>query len=145
MLSGIRQFFEKNLKSHSPENPVTDELAIACLLAEVIFADNEFDEKEWHTFIARLKLSFEMSDSELNELAETAKNQVKQASDLFQFTHVVKAMEYDKRVQLIEGLWQIAYADGNLDPHEEHIIRRICELIGLGHSDFIKTKLAQAN
>jgi len=36
----------------------------------------------------------------------------------------------------------VAYADGILDKHEEHIVRRIADLIHLRHSDFIRSKLA---
>ncbi len=144
MLSGLKAFFEQNLKKQAELPQMTNELACACLLAEVIFADSEFDESEWQALLARLKLTFDLAEEDLLELAETAKYQVKNANDLYQFTRVVKEMDYDKRVHLIDGLWQVAFADGSLDPHEEHIIRRICELIGLNHSDFIKAKLAQS-
>lgn len=145
MLSGLKQFFEKNLSSQSEPEKMSDELAIACLLAEVIFADNEFDQQEWQTLLGRLKSSLDLSDEALSELADSAKEQVQQASDLYQFTSVVKAQAYEKRIDLLQGLWQVAYADGRIDPQEEHIIRRISELIGLTHRDFIQAKLSQAN
>ncbi|WAJ71341.1 TerB family tellurite resistance protein [Catenovulum adriaticum] len=144
MLSGLKQFFEKNLSKQNESKKMSDELAIACLLAEVIFADNEFDQQEWQTLLGRLKRSLDLSDEALNELADSAKEQVQQASDLYQFTSVVKALAYEKRIDLLQGLWHVAYADGKIDPHEEHIIRRISELIGLTHRDFIQAKLSQA-
>lgn len=144
MLSGIKQFFEKNLSKQTETQKMSDELAIACLLAEVIFSDNEFDQQEWQTLLGRLEKSLDLSEQDLIELADTAKAQVQQANDLYQFTRVVKELAYEKRVELLEGLWHVAYADGRIDPHEEHIIRRICELIGLTHRDFIQAKLTQA-
>lgn len=144
MLSGIKQFFEKNLSKQTETQKMSDELAIACLLAEVIFADNEFDQQEWQTLLGRLEKSLDLSEQDLIELADTAKAQVQQANDLYQFTRVVKELTYEKRVELLEGLWHVAYADGRIDPHEEHIIRRISELIGLTHRDFIQAKLSQA-
>jgi len=48
-------------------------------------------------------------------------------------------------VELIEKLWQVAFADHQLDKHEEHVIRRISDLIHVSHSDFMKTKLKVMN
>jgi uncharacterized tellurite resistance protein B-like protein len=39
-------------------------------------------------------------------------------------------------------LWELAYADGELDAHEEHRIRRLAGLLHVSHSEFIRTKLA---
>ena len=38
-------------------------------------------------------------------------------------------------------MWRIAYADGNVDKYEEHIIRKVSNLIYVSHSDFINSKL----
>ena len=38
-------------------------------------------------------------------------------------------------------MWKIAYADGNIDKDEEHIIRKVSNLIYVAHSDFIKAKI----
>ena len=48
-------------------------------------------------------------------------------------------------MELIKNMWEVAYADGNLDRYEEHLIRRVAELLYVSHSDFIKTKLAVKN
>ena len=39
-------------------------------------------------------------------------------------------------------LWQVAYADGELANIEEHIIRKIADLLHLRHSEYIATKIA---
>ena len=46
-----------------------------------------------------------------------------------------------ERIKLIESMWKIAYADGNIDKYEEHIIRKVSNLIYVAHSDFIKAKI----
>jgi uncharacterized tellurite resistance protein B-like protein len=38
-------------------------------------------------------------------------------------------------------LWQVAYADQRLDPHEELLLRQITDLLHLDHDDFIRVKL----
>lgn len=41
----------------------------------------------------------------------------------------------------MELLWRVAFADGRLDRYEEHLIRRIADLLHLPHRDFIRAKL----
>jgi uncharacterized tellurite resistance protein B-like protein len=38
-------------------------------------------------------------------------------------------------------MWRIAFSDKRLDKYEDHLIRKVSELIYVSHSDFIKTKL----
>jgi uncharacterized tellurite resistance protein B-like protein len=37
-------------------------------------------------------------------------------------------------------LWQVAYADGSLDPYEEALVRKIADLIYVPHREFIQAK-----
>ena len=47
-----------------------------------------------------------------------------------------------EKVDLFSCLWQVAYADGRIDKYEEHLLRRIADLLHISHRDFIRTKLA---
>ena len=38
------------------------------------------------------------------------------------------------------GSWKVAFADGNLDQHEQHLIKRIADLLYVRHSDVITSK-----
>jgi uncharacterized tellurite resistance protein B-like protein len=38
-------------------------------------------------------------------------------------------------------MWTVAYADGDLDKYEEHLIRQVAELTYVPHSDYIQCKL----
>lgn len=42
---------------------------------------------------------------------------------------------------MVELLWQVALADGELANIEEHIIRKIADLLHLNHTEYIQTKL----
>jgi len=41
----------------------------------------------------------------------------------------------------VESLWEVAYADQHLDRYEDHLVRKVADLIHVRHSDFIRTKL----
>ena len=76
-----------------------------------------------------------------DELLNTAKDTVHDANDLFQFTEVINAQySYEEKVSLIESLWKVAYSDQQLDKYEEHMVRRIADLLYVSHSDFIQTR-----
>jgi uncharacterized tellurite resistance protein B-like protein len=75
-------------------------------------------------------------------LIEEAKGKTASANDLHQFTsQIIKHYGTDERINIIKELWQVAMADGHIDPHEEHLIRRTAELIGVYHKEFIQAKI----
>lgn len=119
--------------SHSHEER---NLATIALLVEAAMMDENFDEAERAHIIALAKSRFELSDSEAQELLEAAQTKVADASQLFGFTRVVNArFEYDERVELMEMLWQVAYADGELHDYESNLMRRISGLIHVTDRD----------
>ena len=52
-------------------------------------------------------------------------------------------LDYDQKKEVLNSVWSIAFADGEMDKHEEHLIRRIADLLYLNHKDFINAKLNQ--
>ena len=141
----LKQFIKSLTATDKPENiPLSaDQLHLACaaLLLEVATIDQHLDERE----LAKLQLllieQFNLEKSDLDELMVNAKQQKDQSSSLYEFTHIVNTQcDYQAKMDLVEGLWKIAYADGNLDKYEEYMVRRISELIYVNHGDFIKTK-----
>ena len=83
-----------------------------------------------------------MSEEELGELVKLAESEANQATSLYEFTRLINdEYDYKEKVELIENMWKIAFSDEQLDKYEEHLIRKISDLIYVSHSDFIKTKL----
>jgi len=64
---------------------------------------------------------------------------------LYEFTTKLRELMPEERFQLIEAMWQVAYADGIIEPMEEAVIRQVAELIYLDHSEFIRAKLSAKN
>ena len=50
-------------------------------------------------------------------------------------------LDYDQKCVLIGAMWAIAHSDSHIDPHEDHIIRKISDLIYVSHRDFIDQKI----
>lgn len=140
VLKTIHDFFSQNI--NQPAAPNT-ELAVAALLTEVMMADGEIDQEELTKLSAFITQFLKISASEVKEIISLAQTENQATNDMFQFTHLINTeFSYEKKVALVKGLWQIAYADHQLDKYEEHTIRKISDLLYIRHSDYIKAKQA---
>ena len=149
MLSGIKAFFEEHiLVSDKPAGDKDHALRLAttALLIEMVRMDDRFHEAEQHKLMKEIKLRFKLSDLETEALVELASEELKNSTDYFQFTSLINQhFEYDEKLGIIESLWEVAYADEELDVDEEYLVRKISELIYVSHQDFISAKLRVKN
>lgn len=146
MIESIKSFFETKLTKKEEEAPSAGmnriDLACAALLVEVMNSDHELDDREHQEFMAVLQQSYDIEESDLEELTQLAKDEAFEATSLYEFTKLINDnYDYQQKVALIENMWRIAFSDERLDKYEDHLIRKVSELIYVSHSDFIKTKL----
>ncbi len=147
MIESIKSFFENKLtkkeKEEAPSSAMSRvDLTCAALLVEVMNSDHELDEREHQEFMAVLQQSYNIAESDLEELTQLAKDEAFEATSLYEFTKLINdSYDYEQKVGLIENMWRIAFSDKRLDKYEDHLIRKVSELIYVSHSDFIKTKL----
>jgi len=145
MLESIKQFItslqQDAIDSVDVLSSKQRELASAALLLEVATIDQHLDERELEKLQSLLESTFSLSAQEVKELTTLAQQESGDATSLYQFTqHINRHSSAEDKFQLVCGLWEVAYADGELDKYEEHIIRRIVDLIHVSHSDFIRAK-----
>ncbi|RLW56975.1 MAG: hypothetical protein B6D69_00780, partial [gamma proteobacterium symbiont of Stewartia floridana] len=78
---------------------------------------------------------------EAQTLMNLAEQEHRHSTDYFQFTTLInKNYSYEQKIRIIESLWQVAFADRQLHHYEEHVIRRLADLIHVSHGDFISAK-----
>ena len=140
-------FFKKIFQTEETEDPTVDDKtstkACIALLLETSMADEILDESELMALKNTLQKDFQINENEIDELIDLAKENVEDSNSLYEFTRDINDnLDAAERVKLIESMWKIAYADGNIDKYEEHIIRKVSNLIYVAHSDFIKAKLS---
>ena len=81
-------------------------------------------------------------ERDVDTLLSEAFDTVDVSNDLQRFTSAIhEQWSNEQKLELLISLWRIAYADNDLDKYEEHIIRRIADLLYISHSDFIKAKI----
>lgn len=144
MLVKIKEFFSVQLSIEENSDPQQQlQLAAAALLIELSRADYRRDREEQIAIETALKKSFSVTDEQLAALIELAEEENQQATSLYEFTKLVKDnYSAEQRFELVKMLWEVAIADGEISKYEDHLIRKIADLIYLPHSDFIRAKLA---
>ena len=139
MIKGIKAL----LLGGTMNDPVRDEaesdelqVAAAALLVEAAMMDAHFDESEQATIEALLKQRFALDEGAAQTLLQTARDRVAESSQLFAFTRGVNdRFDAEERIELMEMLWQVVYADGQLTDYESNLMRRVAGLIHVSDRD----------
>ncbi|MEC7929333.1 MAG: TerB family tellurite resistance protein [Pseudomonadota bacterium] len=145
MINKIKELITKfGNKEKIEEESVLSQLNNACaaLLVEIAFADKDFDETEKASLKLTLMETYAIEEADIDEIIKDAENTIAESTSLYGYTRIVNdEFEYDDKLSLLKNLWKVAYADGNLDKYEEHLLRKISDLIHISHSDYINIKL----
>ncbi len=105
-------------------------LAAAALLVEAATIDTTFDDAERGKILDFAEHRLGLNDEEARTLLDAAETVAGNSTQLFRFTTSVKnKFSYQERVELVETLWEVIYADGKADPYEQQLMRRIGGLI----------------
>ncbi len=117
-------------------------IATALLLVEIGQADHQWQESEIEAIVERLARRFDLDRETAATLLEEARQRDTEQISLHPTLQVINAhFTPRQKQQIVTDCWRVALADGVLDHHEEHQIRRIADLLHLPHSAFIQAKL----
>jgi uncharacterized tellurite resistance protein B-like protein len=117
-------------------------LAVAALLVEVLRADYATQPAEQRQAVEGIGRQLGLGEADCRDLLELATRTVEESSDLYQFTSLVnRGCTADEKLRLVEQLWRVAMADEVVHKYEEHMIRRIADLLHVPHRAFIAAKL----
>jgi uncharacterized tellurite resistance protein B-like protein len=106
------------------------ELALTALLIEAGYSDDHFDEPERAVIARLIERRFSLSPSEARTLLAAGEAAATESAELFHFTRIInERLSFEERVELVEMLWEVAYADRVLDEYEDSLLRRVGGLI----------------
>lgn len=145
MLSALKELFDTFLSppGESPqERDASLKLATAVLLVDVLREGQAHAPAEHAMLRKILHDKFALAEVEVNRLMALAESTAQSASDYFQFTSRINdSFTHPQKIQLVENLWQIAYADGQLNAHENGLIGKIAELLHVTQGEYIGAKM----
>jgi len=130
MFDRIKSFLNQPDTGPGADTLDASKVAAAALLVRAATIDADFAEVDRQTIRRIIETSFEIPPQEVDHLIETAEAQEAETMDLFRWTQAVKeGFSHEERVELIEKLWEVVYADGVVDAFEANLLRRVAGLI----------------
>src|SRR4051812_25532868 len=124
------------LSGESQARPDQLPVAVAALMVHAAAMDDTFDEAERRTIERLLGERFKLAPDAVKALLAAAEKRAEESNQLYAFTRLaVERLDERGRVQLIEMLWEVAYADGVLDPDEDTLLRRVAGLLYVSDYD----------
>ena len=125
--------------------PLDAERVSAVLLVEIARSDHEISLDERQTIKKALSASTTLSEAELDDLIGEAFSNVDNTLSLYEHVKLINdSFGKEDKLALVEQMWRVAYADGNVDGYEEYTIRKLCDLLYVRHRDYIQAKLKVA-
>lgn len=145
MLRALKDLFD-SFSAPAAAGPPDEEhrlqLACAVLLLEVMRAEPDLKREELQAVQAALRRKFTLTPDELDRLVELADEKARGANDFYAFTSTLNdRFSQEQKVRIVEFMWQVAYADGDIDAHENHLISKVAGLLHVTHGEYIAAKM----
>jgi uncharacterized tellurite resistance protein B-like protein len=134
----LDQLSGKNNLAQASINPM--QLAVTALMFSVMDADGVRHDAEIRILQDLMSERFDLEGGQLMELIAKAEAAEAESVGLYQFTSVVVRLEEHERVHLIELMWDVVFADGELHEMEDHVLWHIADLIGVSQRDRVELR-----
>jgi len=117
------------------------QVATAALLVEMMRSDKHIAAEEQALIEKTLCEHYALGPGELNDLLRLAGEEATQAVGYYPFTSLInKQCSLEQKVRIVENMWHVAMSDGHISAHENHLMRKIADLLYVGHADYIAAK-----
>jgi uncharacterized tellurite resistance protein B-like protein len=144
MLTTIKTFFDRQFGDAADlrDDRHTIEVATAALLTEIVRMDGSTRPAEREAVLRAVRGKFGLSPDEAQALIDLAEEEARGATDYYQFTSIInRRFTQAQKVRVVRLLWDVAWADAVASPYEEHLIRKLSDLLYVEHRDYINAKL----
>jgi uncharacterized tellurite resistance protein B-like protein len=141
LFDAIKSFVADLANGEKPAGSFDDHdfrVAYAALLVHAAAIDGDIKDTERGALTALLKRRFDLTDAAASELVAQATVAEDKAVDFYHFTHTISgALDEAERLRMIEMMWTVAYADGNISDYEDNLIWRVADLLGVSSAERI--------
>jgi len=144
MLEGLRQFIA-DVIAPGREPPEFDEtgylLAATALLVHVISLDGAPSDVEKRKLHGLIESRFRLDPGTADKLIASATLVEGEAVDLYHFTSVImRSVNEAGRLRIVEMMWELVYADGQVSEFEDNVVWRAADLLGISSRDRVNLK-----
>ena len=143
----FKKLFDDIMGRISAEDTAADErdeairMATAVLMVDVALVDSTFDEAEFEHMIGLIKDRFGLSAQAAADLINAANAEADELVSVYEFTKVLHDnLNHDEKARVIDLLWAIACADGELDKYENALILKVSDLLHVNRALVMRLK-----
>lgn len=144
MIDRLRQMlFPDTGKAGGSPDPDRHQLAVAAtaLMVQLARIDNNEDQRELSTIVDCAIKAHGVTRDEARAILDDALDNADDSTSLYEFTGVLnEQLSQDAKQTVLESIWRVAFADGRIDKYEEHLIRRMAELLHLNHREYMQAR-----
>jgi uncharacterized tellurite resistance protein B-like protein len=150
MFAALRQLLTDLSDGDQPAARFDDNdyrVAAAALLVHTAAIDGRVSDAERGRLHAVIGRNFALDDAATDELVAEATEVEHDAVDLYHFTSLInRSLDEDGRRRIVEMMWEVVYADGEVSEFEDNLIWRAADLLGVSREVRIglRQKVAQA-
>jgi len=149
MLDGLRQFIADIVAPHAQDHAFGDNdyrLAATALLVHVVSLDGQPTRAEQSKLHNLIESHFKLDRGTADRLIADATQVEGEAVDLYHFTSVImRSLDEDGRKRIVQMMWELVYADGQVTEFEDNVVWRASDLLGISQRDRIDLKHAVAD
>ena len=140
-------FFKKSGQQIQHEEPSFEiELTAAVLAYEIARIDGDISSDELKILMEEIKIIAKKVGKEESEILKIIEIYSNDSVSFYEFVEDInKGYTKNEKLSLLEFMWKIAYADGNLDVDEERLIRRLADMIKIKDMEVLKLKNISKN
>ncbi|AHI29395.1 tellurite resistance TerB family protein [Marinobacter similis] len=141
MLDQLKKLFAApESENQEPDN---HQLAVAAtaLMVQLSRADHNEDERELQTIVDCAVKAHQVTRDEAEAILKDALDHADDATSMYEFTgQINEHLDQNAKQSLLESIWRVAFADGRIDKYEEHLIRRMADLLHLNHREYMQAR-----
>lgn len=142
MFGSLKTFFKDNMAPlDQGDDTLRLQVATCALLLEAAHADDKYSEAEVKTIMALVGKRFQLGDDQTADLLHVADEERRRSGDLYQFARLVNDnFTRERKLAVLELLWQVVYSDGVLEAHEDALMHKLGTLLGIRHEELMALK-----
>ncbi|WP_322003570.1 TerB family tellurite resistance protein [Marinobacter alexandrii] len=141
MLDQLKKLFAAPASENN--EPDDHQLAVAAtaLMVQLSRADHNEDERELKTIVDCAVKAHQVTRDEAEAILKDALDHADDATSMYEFTgQINEHLDQNAKQSLLESIWRVAFADGRIDKYEEHLIRRMADLLHLNHREYMQAR-----
>ncbi len=141
MLDDLRRFFAELIADRKPQDQFAENdyrRAAAALLVHIATLDGDLTEAKRGKLHAILEREFALAPAATDELIAEAAADDREAVDFYHFTSLImRTLDEAGRLNIVEMLWEMVYADGRVTEFEANVMWRVADLLAVSSRDRI--------